>query len=813
MGVGRIAAVAAVAAMAACLGSATAATSRCEAEGLTCLHVTVPLDPTGTTPGTVSLWVNEYVVPHPRGVMFLLAGGPGQASAEDIYIGTDSTLHRLFPGYTLVTFDPRGTGMSDPLHCSSLSAPTSAEVLAARCAKQLGPDRDYYRTTDNADDIDAVRKALGFDRIGIWGTSYGTDVAVTYARMYPTHVERLLLDSVVPQPITNVSFIASVAQGMPAALRRLCAGECAGPTTHFAQDVVKLASSLAAKPLKAPVRFAGRVRQVTLDAPSFFALVVAADLSHPLQAELPAAVNAALAGDPLPLLRLEDIANPFGALGENVGPVLLATSCDDSGPPWQPDTPDSDRPAILAKTLAAMPPTSFGEFGPWVEHFGALDACTGWPPTTVAPVAVPDAYPDVPVLAVSGALDMRAPVSEARAVLSHFPHGHLLTVSHTGHSALFGESTCAVRAVQVWLDGRTPPANCAEPLLLPPFGAYPKPASATKASAVLATVSGTLRDAEAMSGLIGDGQTLPGLAGGTLEHTFHGELLRDYSDAPGIGLSGVFHTDEQENEPWDYAGVVQIRSDGETIGSLVIGTHGLRGNLDGRSVAGDVLSQPPPLRKPLPSWSEWTPPSGTDAAIANAIARRVGSTYLRDAGGDRLVRVTSAAATSSRNALHRPISAIAVRPNPRDNLWADHQFHDTAATWTYDLCGSARSCSIAGTPSLLRAQLVAREAFELALYTFEYEPGIDAVTVFGPPAPGTPATFRPVFYVQRTEVARDLSRPLARTLPRATPPLPTDRDATEAKTISRFQLADLYTYLEWSHPNGTSELILHPERF
>jgi hypothetical protein len=273
----------------------------------------------------------------------------------------------------------------------------------------------------------------------------------------------------------------------------------------------------------------------------------------------------------------------------------------------------------------------------------------------------------------------------------------------------------------------------------------------------------------------------------------------------------VFHTDEPSAQPWDYAGVVQIHRGGEPIGSLVIGSHGLNGDLEGRTVTDGVLAQPTPPTKPLPSWSTWAPPSGSQSSVANAIAQHVGSTYLRDSAGNRLVAVRSAPAASKHNLLHRPIIAIAIRPDPLKNAWADHVLQDPSSTWTYDLCGSGGRCSIAGTPSLLRAQLVTREALELALYTFEYEPGIDAVTVFAPALRRASAA-KEAFYVRRNDVAQELSRPLVRTLPRPTPPLPTRRDAEEAKAISHFQLAHLYTYSEWTHPGGTSELLLHPAR-
>ncbi len=61
--------------------------------------------------------------------------------------------------------------------------------------------RDSFASIDTADDIEAVRRKLGVDKLAIYGVSYGTWVAQQYARRYPEHVERLILDSVVsPAP-------------------------------------------------------------------------------------------------------------------------------------------------------------------------------------------------------------------------------------------------------------------------------------------------------------------------------------------------------------------------------------------------------------------------------------------------------------------------------------------------------------------------------------------------------------------------------------------------------------------------------------
>src|SRR4029078_366057 len=84
------------------------------------------------------------------------------------------------------------------LSCPSLQqGMLELSEAAARCATLLGPARPFYTTADSVADIEAVRRALGYERIALFGVSYGTVVAQHYAKAHPERVERLVLDSAV----------------------------------------------------------------------------------------------------------------------------------------------------------------------------------------------------------------------------------------------------------------------------------------------------------------------------------------------------------------------------------------------------------------------------------------------------------------------------------------------------------------------------------------------------------------------------------------------------------------------------------------
>ena len=143
-----------------------------------------------------------------RDPLFILAGGPGQAAS---YLGPFAAqLNGVRKDRDIVLVDQRGTGRSAPLTCAAfkfderdidaaleLDPVPRARACAAELAAQ-GVDAAQYTTAAWIADLDAVRAALGYDRINVWGGSYGTRAAMEYARRHPDRVRSLVLDSVAP---------------------------------------------------------------------------------------------------------------------------------------------------------------------------------------------------------------------------------------------------------------------------------------------------------------------------------------------------------------------------------------------------------------------------------------------------------------------------------------------------------------------------------------------------------------------------------------------------------------------------------------
>ncbi|MDX6503939.1 MAG: hypothetical protein QOE29_1064 [Gaiellaceae bacterium] len=593
-----------------------------------CGTVTVPLDYSGVTPGFLKLAVAELPAKGtPRGTMFMIAGGPGQGSIEAYGLDTQgSFFQQAFPGYNLVAFDDRGTGISEPLSCPFLEKriATAGIVETARlagiCGRDLGANRLFYSTRDHANDVEQVRLALGLGQIGVYGVSYGTKESEAYALAYPNSVSRLLLDSVVlPEGPDLYSLDTLIA--VPEAMNRLCAkGECTGLTKNLGRDVATLANKLEAKPIfladvPDPTRPQLRGKpaptvRIVLDGYRFMNLVVDADLLPGVAVELPAAVSAAMKGWYAPLKRLFFLDTGSSAFGDIDVGLFITTTCDDGIFPWSPLSPLSTHQGAYDAAVAALPAGATGLFGKWGAEFGTAATCTAWPtPSGGAPLGV-GPLPDVPVLVLSGDRDTRTPTPGARTMASRFRQGFLTVVPGVGHSVLGSDlGGCAQSAVIGWLDGRTPPSICPpSPPLLHVAGPFHKSLATTpvvgkvggKPGRTLGAVVSTLEDVAdtflfeqfsvrnddipgllARQGLVGGllvSQGIPGSFARSLR-------LTEYSDIPGVELNGTLSL-FQGGLPLQFQGTMTITGDQAAHGTLTLRASVISGRLGGRRVSG-----------------------------------------------------------------------------------------------------------------------------------------------------------------------------------------------------------------------------------
>ncbi len=563
-----------------------------------CANLTVPLDRHGHLKGTVRVAVRRRhghlkgtvrvavrrvtAGPRPGSVAVVgLAGGPGQAALPLL-----SDFRRLVAPALgqrdLLLFDQRGTGRSSPLRCSALGRGGSAARAAARCAVQLGARRGSFTTSDSVDDLEALRQAAGYERLTLFGVSYGTKVALEYAQRYPQHVEALILDSTVdvdgPDPLERSSFSA-----VGRVLGDLCAATaCQGITANPTADVGALVARLTRGPLRGRI-FDGRghARRLTLGRGGLFDVLVAGDENPALRAELPAAVRSALTGDASPLLRLALLAagltpngsravtpesgSPLGgggilprrAAGAFQPALYVTTICEETNFPWSPrNAPPASRLRQAAQEAAAIAPAAIAPFDRLTALLnGPIPTCLAWPIASPPP-PVRGALPRVPTLILSGAADLRTPTEDAARVAARAPGSRVIVVPHTGHSVLGSDASgCSQAAVRTFFAGGqaaqcTPTANRFAPTPIPPrrIGAVPPlPGTRGRSGQTLAAVADSLVDLrrELVAALLGAGRSLRpgarfgGLRGGTAVITRRGVRLQSFSFVSGVKLSGT----------------------------------------------------------------------------------------------------------------------------------------------------------------------------------------------------------------------------------------------------------------------------------
>jgi pimeloyl-ACP methyl ester carboxylesterase len=539
--------------------------------GFSCAAVPVPLDRSGAVPGTISLGVERRTAGsgQSRDAVVALAGGPGQAALPLAEYAARAMAPALGVRDLLV-FDQRGTGTSDPLSCPALEGLVASSLgkLIEQCALQIGPARGAFTTQESVADIEALREAGGYEKLILYGTSYGTKVALEYAERYPQRVEALVLDSVVapdgPEPLAIPSF-----QAIGPILAELCSQRaCAGITSNPLGDLAQLNARLRRHALRGSVYDgSGHRRASTLSETDLLGVLQAGDLNPALRAMLPAAVRSALRGDPDPLLRLHLLSEglipdvPRGHPGETSELIdealFVTTSCEETLFPWQRSDAPSARLAQALAVLRGLPAADFYPFDASTALRSSLvSACAGWPDASPAPPPL-SPLPDVPTLILSGAQDLRTPTANARRVASLIPDAQLEVVPFTGHSVLGADfSRCAEGAVAAFFAG-TPVHPCtstadafAPTPLTPTRLAYVRapPGLGGGPGRTLTAVLDTIIDLhrQVVGATLQASQELPrgssfgGLRGGYAQLAARALVLRNFSFVAGVGLSGRF---------------------------------------------------------------------------------------------------------------------------------------------------------------------------------------------------------------------------------------------------------------------------------
>jgi pimeloyl-ACP methyl ester carboxylesterase len=418
-----------------------------------CGYVDVPLD--RSRPSSQTIPIGFVLLPRTRPAtpaaepIFVVFGGPGDAASAN----TDAVLRNfgaLRDRHDIVVIDYRGEGRSDAIDCTPLqhlSTNSMSAVIRAvgACGRQLGAGSDRYGAADIADDIDAVRAALGYDTIDLYGVSYGTVHAQAYLLRHRDHVRALIFNGAIDPllgPAQSWEIGASNAKAIAGDVAIVCSRSpsCSRANPDPAKTFAALDRRLRHHPVSGVARdVTGVIHHVHVDEDALVRIAGNTDPIYVNDGEFVPAAAALRRGDTAPLLRIA-ANNPGPLFGDGGDPAVgstglnAAAQCTDLAVPWDLSASFGRR---RAQFEAAIHRISFGPFSPdaFANNAGFSNYCLQWPaPNNLAPPFTPQTrYPDVPVLIIAATLDVSTTLQQNESVARRFPHAQLVVLRNGGH--------------------------------------------------------------------------------------------------------------------------------------------------------------------------------------------------------------------------------------------------------------------------------------------------------------------------------------------------------------------------------------------
>ena len=459
----------------------------CPDSDFTCVTLTVPLDPFDSANGD-TLEVVFGVLPatgERKGMFVTATGGPGYsglAAADDYTSYFDPAITEQFD---IVFFDQRGIAASGGLQCVNAAVAfyradwqtntpeqeaaflNIAQTFAHDCVAEMGipvAQLPFYGTRQAVADLDTFRQLMGDEKIWLYGESYGTQYAQTYAAAYPDHVSALILDGTVDLTLSGPDYYVGQATAFHNTLvdtlnactaDDLCAADFGGDALAFYDD---LSAEIASSPVI--VNFPLPSGDTTERPFTFSDLeyVASSELySEGTRLMLLRALASAYQGDLVPLMRLLyiDLALDPETLQPIPDPaysdaVYYTVECNDYS--YYSGTA-AERGEALMRAGDALEGTL-----PYLSSLFYGDIpCLYWPTAGEVARPAPLAAADIPTLVLGATADPATPVENGEAVYSRLEDGYLITTQGGAH-VIFGRGdACPDEIVTAFLvDGTRP---------------------------------------------------------------------------------------------------------------------------------------------------------------------------------------------------------------------------------------------------------------------------------------------------------------------------------------------------------------------
>lgn len=403
------------------------------------------------------------------GVLVVNPGGPGGSGVDFALDAATFFSPALRARFDIVGFDPRGVRRSSPVRCAAsivaaapsplLAGPAAYTAaiahnrrLAADCRRRSGPLLGHVDTLSVADDLEALRSAMGEGAISFYGASYGTLLGAQYAERYPGRVRAVALDSVMDHSAGTGAFLTAETDSAQAAFDEFVAW-CAGDTACVlrGRDIRQIWAALLDRAARGVLRdpYAPDRRLSVYD----LVQVAFGSFYDPQWHALATFIREAeRAGRPVRARAGHVVEDPFAAV-----------FCADWALPVNGYPDFAARLAALRERAPQMIASPLA--------LTATVSCLGWP----LPVRNPQrrlAPAVVPTLLINARHDPATAYAWARSVTAQLgPQAALATYDGWGH-VVYGRTPCVTGLVDRYLiDLRRPAAGASCPgVVPPPFG-------------------------------------------------------------------------------------------------------------------------------------------------------------------------------------------------------------------------------------------------------------------------------------------------------------------------------------------------------
>jgi pimeloyl-ACP methyl ester carboxylesterase len=382
------------------------------------------------------------------GSLLVNPGGPGFGGSDFAIFADQIYEEELLDRFDIVGWDPRGTGESEPaIDCiddydeyfagTDITPDDQVEhdevvetvrAFANRCAEENADIIEHVGTNNSVRDMDAIRRALGEEKISYFGFSYGSELGATWATLFPETVRAAVLDGAADPNSDPVERNRQQLSGFEETLTTYLAQCSADSSCAFHNDgdaegaFDELMGELDENPIPSEPGRPDIARGEALQG------VVQAMYSDSFWDQLSDALSDAQDGDGSGLLALYDAyfqRKSDGTWGNELE-AFQSISCMDRV--QRPTVEEWDAFAPLFNEAAPrIAPGVTGE-----PYF-----CVFFPPT-IEPRAEITGAGAGPILVVGTTGDAATPLSSTRAMAETLEDGRLVVVTadqHTGYSA------------------------------------------------------------------------------------------------------------------------------------------------------------------------------------------------------------------------------------------------------------------------------------------------------------------------------------------------------------------------------------------